>query len=101
MQKQRVFQAEMLLAKNGGLAPTVEKRDFPREKRDRYGFTPLKPPGFLLKRSQTMRIHAETTRIQSQTAHKASIEHQALPKNDTAARKASNQQRSRRSISCD
>jgi hypothetical protein len=63
----------MLLPKNRGLAPKVEKCVFPREKCDRYGFTPRKRPEFLLKPSQTMRIHAENTRIQSQTAHKPSI----------------------------
>jgi hypothetical protein len=71
MQKQRDFQAQLVFSKNGGWAPKVEKCEFPREKRDRYGFTPLKRPGFLLKPSQTMRIHAETTRIQSRIAHKA------------------------------
>jgi hypothetical protein len=38
MQKQRDFQAKMVFSKNGGLAPKVEKCEFPREKRDRYGF---------------------------------------------------------------
>ena len=42
MQKQRDFQAEMDFSKKGGWAPGVEKCEFPREKRDRYGFTPLK-----------------------------------------------------------
>ena len=28
--------------KNGGVAPEVKKGGFSREKRDRYGFTPLK-----------------------------------------------------------
>jgi hypothetical protein len=46
MQKQRVFQAGMLLPKTGGLAPAVEKCTFPREKRHHYGFTPLKRPEF-------------------------------------------------------
>src|SRR5688572_26082327 len=73
MQKQRDFQAGMLLAKNGGLAPEVEKCVFPREKATRYGFHPLKRPGFLLKRSQSMRFHSENTRVQSQTTHKATI----------------------------
>ena len=73
MRKQRNLQARMLLSKNGGLAPAVEKCEFPREKRDRYGFTPLKRPGFLLKQSQTMRSHAENTRIRSETTHKPTI----------------------------
>jgi hypothetical protein len=38
MQKQRDFQAEVGFSKKGGLAPAVEKCDFPREKRDRYDF---------------------------------------------------------------
>jgi hypothetical protein len=54
MQKQRVFQAEMLFPKNGGLAPEGEKCKFPREKCDRYGFTPRKRRAFLLKPSEKM-----------------------------------------------
>jgi hypothetical protein len=54
MQKQRDFQAEMVFSKNGGLAPAVEKCEFPREKCDRYGFSPLKRPGFLLKQREMM-----------------------------------------------
>jgi hypothetical protein len=71
--KTTVFQARILLPKNGGLASEVEKCVFPREKRDRYGFTPLKWPGFLLKTSQTMRIPAENTRIHAETTHKPTI----------------------------
>jgi hypothetical protein len=73
MQKQRIFQAGMLLSKNGGLAPRVEKCEFPREKRDRYGFTPLKRIGFLLNRSQSVRIIAEMTRKSPQTSRKPTI----------------------------
>ena len=71
MQKQRVFQAGTVFSQGGGWAPAAEKCVFPREKRDRYGFHPLKRPGFSLKKGQTMRIHAGNTRVQSQTAHKA------------------------------
>ena len=71
MQKQRVFQAGIVFSQSGGWAPAVEKCDFPREKATRYGFTPLKRPSKTLKSSQKMRIHAETTRIRSQTAHKS------------------------------
>ena len=60
----------MVFSKNGGLAPEVEKCEFPREKCDRYGFDPLKRSGFLLNRSQTMRIHAENTRNRAETTHK-------------------------------
>ena len=56
--------------KNGGLAPAIEKCEFPREKRDRYGFDPLKRPGFLLKRSQSMLKRSETMRVEAQTGHK-------------------------------
>jgi hypothetical protein len=61
--KQRDFQVEVRFLKNGGLAPTGEKCEFSREKRDRYGFDPLKRPGFFLKCSQTVRIDAETMRF--------------------------------------
>ena len=71
--KQRDFQARMDLSKNGGVTAEVKKREFPREKCDRYGFDPVKRCGFLLKRSQTMRIHAENTRIRSETTRKPPI----------------------------
>src|SRR5688572_769057 len=70
MQKQRIFQAEMLLSQIGGLAPKVEKCVFPRENATRYGFHPRKRPGFWLKRSEKMRIHTENTRVCSETTHK-------------------------------
>jgi hypothetical protein len=61
----------MLFSKNGGLAPVVEKCEFPRENSTRYGFHPRKRPGFSLKRSQTMSKTSETMRVQAETAHKA------------------------------
>jgi hypothetical protein len=70
MQKQRDFQAEMVFSKKGGLAPAVEKCEFSREKRDRYGFDPLKRCGFLLKRSQTTPKSSETSRIRAESIHK-------------------------------
>jgi hypothetical protein len=70
VQKQRDFQAEMVFSQNGGLAPAVEKCEFPRENSTRYGFDPLKRCGFLLKRSQTMRIPAENTRVRAENNHK-------------------------------
>jgi hypothetical protein len=69
-QKQRDFQGEMPFSKNGGVAPKGQKCEFPREKCDRYGFHPLKRPGFLLKRSETMSKTSETTRIRAGTTHK-------------------------------
>jgi hypothetical protein len=73
MQKQRDFQAEMVFSQNGGLAPVIEKCGFSREKATHYGFHPLKRPGFLLKRSQTMPKTSETMRIRAETTHKPTI----------------------------
>jgi hypothetical protein len=73
MQKQRDFQGEVGSSKNGGLALRVEKCEFPREKRDRYGFTPLKRPGFLLKRSEMRFKLSETMRQSAETTHKTPI----------------------------
>jgi hypothetical protein len=63
MQKQRVFQAQMLFPENGGLAPEGEKCRFSREKRDRYGFTPAKRPQSGAKRGPSMLKRSETMRI--------------------------------------
>ena len=54
MKKQRGFQGVGDFSIIGGLAPAARKCEFPREKCDRYGFTPLKRPGFLLKRREMM-----------------------------------------------
>src|SRR5688572_16721177 len=61
------------LAQKRGSGTSGRKMRFSREKHDRYGFTPLKRPGFLLKRSQTMGKTSGTPRIRSQTIHKATI----------------------------
>jgi hypothetical protein len=71
MQKQRIFQAKMDFAQNRGLAPKVEKCGFPRENSTRYGFTPLKRPGFSLKRSQTMSKTSGTMLKNSETNRKS------------------------------
>jgi hypothetical protein len=52
-------------------APKVEKCGFPRENSTRYGFTPLKRPGFSLKRSQTMSKTSGTMLKNSETNRKS------------------------------
>ena len=67
------FPGESTVSKNGGMAPRGQKCVLPREKRDRYGFKPLKRPGFLLEQSQTMSKTSETPRKNAQTARKPPI----------------------------
>ena len=66
--KRRDFQGEVGFSKNRGVAPSVEKCDFPREKCDRYGPTPLKQRGFSLERSETMSKLSETPRKNAESA---------------------------------
>ena len=68
--KQRDFHVWMDFSKNGGVAPAIEKCVFPREKRDLFGFHPLKRCEFWFKPSQSMRKRPETMRVKARTDRK-------------------------------
>ena len=93
-QKQRDFRAKMVFSKNGGLAPGVKKCEFPRENDGRYGFSPLKRPGFFLKRSQTTSKTSETMLKSAETTHKPTI---TMPDNTPKKRRPFWRKRIRRS----